>query len=304
MLKISQKAEVKHLKGDTSEKCNRYQSEIEFQKKKLESKQQASASSPEDPEAPELPNREYLTDIDFIAQEFDLLLTRAPELPNRTEESTNTLTSSDSDATAHNKTTEKVKNTAKQQHGTQQFLLRQELERSVGVIPKSAVPQKHELMKGSNSKALAGKYTPQSREQKVAREIKARNQGSHGFKHSASSASQQPFQKQTSSTTKPLPYRRPVKAEQLLQPVSGSQDLDTCPTYQNVTEEECTYDNVVTVDYQNVTGDVQQTEMSYQNISSKQKQQISEETATYQPLIFHCAGTEEDEYMEMDVMYM
>lgn len=296
MHKTSQKAEVKHLKEDTSEKCNRYQSEIEFQKKKLESKQ-TSASSPEDPEAPELPNREYLTDIDFIAQEFDLLLTRAPELPNRAEDSTNTWTSSD--ATADNKTTERVKNTAKQQHGTQQFLLPHE---PLGMTPRSAIPgpQKHNLMKESNSKVLTGRYSPQSREQKIAGEIKARNQGSHGFKHSASSACQQSLQKQTG--TRPLPYRQPMKVEQLQQLVSGSQDLDTCPTYQNITEEECTYDNVVTVDYQNVTGDVQQTEMNYQNILSKQKQQISKDTATYQPLIFHCAGTEEDEYMEMDMM--
>jgi hypothetical protein len=254
-------------------------------------------SSPQDPEAPELPNREYLTDIDFIAQEFDLLLTRAPEVPNRIEDSTNILTSTD--ATTDDKTAERVKSATK--HTTQQFLIRQELERSVGMTPKSAIPQKHNLMKGSNSKTLAGSYTPQSREKKILGEIKARNPGS-GLKHSASSARQQPLQKQTG--TRPLPYRQPMRAEKPLQPVSGSQSLDTCPTYQNIAEEECMYDDLVTVDYQNVTGDVQQTKMNYQNISSKQKQQISEETATYQPLIFHCADTEfeEDEYMEMDMM--
>ena len=288
--KTSQKAQVKHLKEDTSEKCNRYQSEVEFQKKRLESKQQISVSSPEDPEAPELPNREYLTDIDFVAQEFDLLLRRAPELPKRKEDSTNILTSTD--ATEDDK---------EPHHGTQQFLIRQELERSVGMTPKSALPRKHNITKGSNSKVLAG--TSQSQEQmtrKLPGEIKARNQGS-GYKHCASSAHQQPLQKPTGM--RPLPYRQPIRAEQLL-PVSGNDNLDTCPTYQNVTEEEHTYDNTVTctVDYQNVTSNVQQSEMSYQNILSKQKQQIREETATYQPLIFHFDGTEEDEYMEMDMI--
>ena len=43
--------------------------------------------SPVDPnKPPQLPDREYLTDIDFIAQEFDLILRRPPELPDRSEE--------------------------------------------------------------------------------------------------------------------------------------------------------------------------------------------------------------------------
>ena len=295
--KTSQKAEIKHLKEDMSKKCDRYQSEVEFQKKKLESKYQTSVSSPQDPdsEAPELPNREYLTDIDFVAQEFDLLLRRAPELPKRIEDSTNILTSTD--ATEDDK---------KQHHGTQQFLIQQELERSVGMTPKSVLPKgsklvlpkKHNLIKGSNSKVLAGTQSQEQMARKFPGEIKARNPGS-GFKHCANSAHQQPLQKPMGM--RPLPYRQPMRAEQL-QPVSGNQNLDTCPTYQNVTEEECTYDDVVTVDYQNVTGNVQHGEMSYPNILSKQKHQIREEAATYQPLIFHCAGTEEDEYMEMDMI--
>lgn len=286
--KTSQKAELKHLKENTSKKCDRYQSEVEFQKKKLESKQQTSMSSPQDPEAPELPNREYLTDIDFVAQEFDLLLRRAPEVPKQIENSTNILTSTD--ATEGDK---------KQLHGTQQFLIRQELERSVGTTPKLILPKKHNLMKESNLKVLAG--TSQSQEQmtrKFPGEIKARNPGS-GFKHCASSAHQQPLQKSTGM--RPLPYRQPIRTEQLL-PVSGNQNLDACPTYQNVTEKECTYDDIVTVDYENVTGNVQHGEMSYQNTLSKQKHQVREETTTYQPLIFNCAGTEEDEYMEMDMI--
>ena len=34
-------------------------------------------------EAPQLPDREYLEDIDFVSKEFDLFFTRRPELPAR-----------------------------------------------------------------------------------------------------------------------------------------------------------------------------------------------------------------------------
>ena len=294
---------IKNSKEGTSVKYDRYQSEVEIQKKKLESiVHQTSVSSPQDPEVPELPNREYLTDIDFVAQEFDLLLTRAPELPKRMEDSTNLLTSTD--VMADDKNTEWGKHIIKQHHGTQQSLIRQELERSVSMAPQSAPPKMHNLIKGS--KTLLDTTQSQNKKEEMGHkfpgEIKPRKPGP-GFKHCASIAHQQPHQKPTG--TRPLPYRQPMKAVQSLQPVTGNQNGDTCPTYQNVTEE-CTYDDTVTVNYQNVTGEVymaQKSEVSYQNILSKQKQQIREETATYQPLIFHCAGTEEDEYMEMDTMY-
>ena len=315
--KTSQKAEVKNLKikkESEPEKYDRYQSDIEIQKKKLESskQQQASASALQDPEAPELPNREYLTDIDFVAQEFDLLLRCAPELPNRTEDSTNTMSLMSTDVTTDDKAidSEWVKNTTKKHsHGTQQFLLQQELERSVGMTPKSALPRKHNIIKGSNSKAVSGSSQSHKQREKMARnfpgEIKAARDPGSGFKHCASSSCEpQLLLVQKQRGMKPLPYRQPIRAEQVLQPVSGSQNMDTSPMYQNVTEEEPTYDDTVTVNYLNVTGDVQQKEMTYQNILSKKRQHIREEAATYQPLIFHSASadTEEDEYMEMDNM--
>ena len=302
-LVVHKRAEIKNPKKDTFVKYDRYQSEVGIQKKKLESKVlQTSDPEASDPEAPELPNREYLTDIDFVAQEFDLLLTRAPELPKRMEDLTNMLTSTD--VMVDDKTTPWAKQNTEQCHGTQQSLIQQELEIPLGVNSKLAPPKMHNVTKGS--KAFVDVTQPQNKKEEVGhkfpQEIKQKKSRS-GFKHCASSAIQQPHQKPTGA--RPLPYRQPMRAEQLLQPVTGNQDWDTCPTYQNVAEE-CNYDDTVMVDYQNVTGDVhnmaQGNEMSYQNILSKQKQQIREETATYQPLIFHCADTEEDEYMEMDII--
>lgn len=296
--KTSQKANEKNLKGDNMpKKYDRYQSEVEIQRKRLESKRQTSGSSPQDPEAPELPNREYLTDIDFVAQEFDLLLKRAPELPNRIiEDSTDALTSTD--AAAGDRTTKR------QHHDHQQFLIQQELKRSVGMTPKSA--RKHNSTEGSDLKVVVGTSRSQQQIEQMTRKLpgEIKRKRIPGPEHCATSAHKQPRQKQTG--VKSLPYRQPIKAEELV-PVSGSQNLDdTCPTYQNVTEEECTYDDVVTVDYQNVAADIEQREMSYQSILSQQKQQIREESATYQPLIFHSADvdSEQDEYMEMDPMYI
>ena len=35
---------------------------------------------------PELPDRKYLEDIDFVAQEFDLILRRPPDIPSKCTE--------------------------------------------------------------------------------------------------------------------------------------------------------------------------------------------------------------------------
>ena len=42
-----------------------------------------SASWDDEEQTPELPNRDYLEDIDFVSKEFELFFTRQPDLPAR-----------------------------------------------------------------------------------------------------------------------------------------------------------------------------------------------------------------------------
>ena len=267
----------------------------------------ASVSSPRDTQAPELPDREYLTDIEFVAQEFDLLLQRAPELPKRSEDSAKLLLSTN--VVVNDKTAVQLNqvNMKGKRHETQQSLIRQELERSVATISNPAPPNEFKgskkLTSTSQSQAkteLVMRKLPASRaltthQAPAKREIKARKVESE-FSCSANSARQKPLKLQTS--TRPLPYRQPLTAEQL----PGEQTLATCPTYENVTEES-PHD---VVDYQNVTGDLQGTlndETNYQNIAANQKQKTREEAGTYQPLLFYHTNTEEDEYIDVNTAY-
>lgn len=267
-------------------------------------------------EVPELPDREYLTDIDFVTQEFNLILCRPPDLPERSGDDIDleNVTDSRSEKICEQVDTSKLDS---------ESLSIQELSWKTTALARPnkyniTVPNKHVNNSQSHGQVTAfqksiqhGQILSTSPWPVTVVKTKKRYQtdatmvNKVPFNHNICSSHQQPvtsMQPQKSSHTpsshRQLPYRQ-------IPPVNSGSETSQMPcenverpTYQNVTAESTQTAQIAAI-YQNVTGDQQKSlkdEERYQNDQSKQ-QLVSE--GTYQPLLFGYS-IDEDEYMDFD----
>ena len=295
--------------------------------------------SAKDNELPELPNREYLNDIDFVVQEFDLILTRPPELPERTDDSSSypmmADNASDNKMLFNHDTTKSdckpFHQTLSHQRGNSK--LKKVVITSVHpnvynlTQPKAHVNQPH-IQPTSKLQTLGQQSVKTEQMPHKSPPVNAyHTPGRVPCKvplQSAPLPHQQPI---NSSRTKPskaplnnrqLPYRKPPNSEHMLsQPVPSTKDgqkFEGCSEYQNITARKPQLPRTamshqdVTVEQQQLSQDeityqntsaVQET---YQNISAVQQPLPEDETNTYQSLLLDHGEEDEDEYMDMDTV--
>lgn len=258
-----------------------------------------------DSELPQLPDRQYLTDIDFVSQEFDLILRRPPELPGRPEEDImeaesviggkmkkmNQFDVSRSDCKSGQELSWKVTSSAR----PNKYNL---------TVPNAHVNKSQSQNQASTSQAPIKRGQPphgNTRYQVPA--IKA-NKGAINTTSSlhhqpVSFTQQQPPHALPSS--RPLPYRQTAGLgnENVVSQVVGNKNEYV--TYQNIAAQST--QTIPDVFYQNVTADQQmslQDENCYENTPVQQQEEEQQQPeGTYQPLIF--GGITEDEYMDVDM---
>lgn len=320
------------LREATSENDDRYQNETTFQTKQESKVHQFETviASLQETEAPDLPNREYLTDIDFVVQEFDLLLRSAPELPKRVDDTANTRMSTD--AVAAGKTTAEDFRSDRNQCKVHQPITGHKLEsdRSHRMNPTSQLAPKNEHNLVEVSKEYTSPIVTSGSQNKVAQAHPTQKQTtrppcvSKGYKQAPPTTNKQtkvktlttkyqtpqtlrmktkqagPGFKYSNSSTQEQQLVQPLTADSLV-PATSYPSWTASPTYLNVAED-IPHD---TVCYQNVTSDVNmqlKDEASYENSRSMPNLlQIREDN--YQQLLFRSEAIDEDEYMDMDSLY-
>lgn len=252
-------------------------------------------------ELPELPDREYLTDIDFVAQEFSLILCRPPDVPERSVEDTHFQNNI-------------IMGGRDEKHLDQLDTCKldceshciQELSWKTTALARPnkyniTVPNKHVNKSQSHNQttpiqtSIQHKQIPYTDPVTV---VKAKKTDATMLTfNSIQSPHQQPvtFTQKSSHTPgghRQLPHRQTptVNSESM-----ASQMLChtvESPTYQNVSESTQTPSGADI--YQNVTGD-QRNPLKDEESSKQQRQPES----TYQPLLFGNV-IDEDEYMDFD----
>ena len=267
-----------------------------------------SVKPPVDPnKPPQLPDREYLTDIDFVAQEFDLILRRPPELPDRSEEensSKNLLVVgnvSESNIANELKPSDTPKSDGK--------LINYQLK----TVTKSARPNQYNLTGPVKTTTTSNQQKPsQNSIQDVQKAYKIpmvdHQSGSPSVREEL--ARKMPFStthslgraiindsgvtSRSTTSSRQLPYRQPVTSQQVAAHLTDNDSqANNCPTYQNFVEVQ----QLQTEDtYENMNGEHGQ---SGSRPIPKKQQQLPGENP-YQPLLFG-PGSDEDEYMEVDM---
>lgn len=251
-------------------------------------------------EIPELPDRVYLTDIDFVAQEFNLILRRPPDLPERSADDTHF---------------EKFSGGGDEKHFDQldtskldcESLHIQELSWKTTALARPnkyniTVPNKHVNKSQSHNQGTPIQTSTQHKQIPYPNPVTAvKVKKTDATMVTLHSPHQQPVTSMHKSSHMPsghrqLPYRQTPTVNSKSMTSQMLCQMVECPTYQNVTSESTRTPPSAAI-YQNVTGDQRKSlkdEECRQNNFSQQQPE-----GTYQPLLFG-HRIDEDEYMEFD----
>ena len=266
-------------------------------------------------EIPQLPERGYLTDIDFVAQEFDLILRRPPELPQRTGSfSVNKIVS----VVDLDKNTSIVTGKTSTS-GTEQNRYNLTMANRYVLKPQLQIPggQKVKTQAGPVIHTTPEPYeTPITCDDKVKKGkdsvlFKARQPSPSQSRQQPDASKHRPHKQplkfeQQPDASKHRPHKQPLKFEQqttFQRPCNESQS--PCPVYQNVTPDDVDNKRPLqnSTSYENVTVDGQQIEednKSHRRGQIRQQDEVDGPRSYYQPLMF-VQESYDDEYVAVDV---